>query len=115
MYPDFLKAISDFVDWLSGISKTKIMWLLVTLMAIGLVILIKHYDNKDTRKDQEHRHQIDSITVFYTRQLENCNNKRQLGDQYVIDVLQQSLQDQQKQTLEIQKLKDETDKLKIKK
>lgn len=115
MYPDFLKAISDFVDWLSGISKAKIMWLLVTLMAIGLVILIKHYDNKDTRKDQEHRHQIDSITVFYTRQLENCNNKRQLGDQYVIDVLQQSLQDQQKQTLEIQKLKDETDKLKIKK
>ena len=102
MYPDFFKAISDFVDWLSGISKTKIMWLLVTLMAIGLVILIKNYDRKDVKKDIYYRKIIDSVTVFYTRQLENCNNKRQLGDQYVIDVLQQSLQDQQKQTLEIQ-------------
>lgn len=113
LYANFLKALSQFVDWLYAISLIKKMWLLVTLMAIGLVILLKHYDTRLVSKDDFYTKKIDSITVFYTIQLENCNIEKQNGYKNIVNVLQHSLETQQKQTLEVQKLKIKADNLRL--
>jgi len=111
---NLVKAFVSFVDWFGKISPSKKIYSLITIMFIGLIFLLKYYDKQISTINNLHNNRVDSITFFYTNQLEKCNNQNKAEIENILSVLHKALEDQQKMNIETQKLKTETERLKQK-
>lgn len=107
-------ALITFIDWFGKISLIKKVYATITILVFINATLIKYYYARISNIDDANNIRIDSITYFYTRQLEKCNSENKKEYKNMLRVLQESLEQQNTLKLETEKLAIETEKIKHK-
>ncbi len=105
------KTFTDFIDWFGKISPTKKIYALIIAMGIGLLLLFKYYDTQIRDINTIHNNRIDSISRYYTHQLEKCNTENKEEYFKIIQILRAALQEQEKLEMQNEELKEETEKM----
>ncbi len=100
MLNNSVKAYNSFINFFSGASPTKKIYILMSIMAFGLINLIQYYDGKLKDKDVDSANRI----VALTDKLENCN---QLWNTTQANIISKLLE----VNMEVKIQKEETDQL----
>jgi len=101
----YLSKFKDFINWIYDIELKKKVYVLITLFAIGLYYLITYYEHKYESAITNYNNRLDSISISYTNKLEICNTENKKEYYKIIQFLQKSIQEQDKLKIETEKLK----------